>query len=330
MESLVVMSSNFWKNKKVLVTGHFGFLGSWLTKTLLSNEAKVVGLDIVKNRKMSVLSSSKKGLVSLKGDIANLKLINSVIDKYKPQIIFHLAAQAIVDKANKNPIRTFKSNIQGTWNMLEAARGRKFIESIVIASSDKAYGRHKVLPYKENASLKGDHPYDVSKSCTDLIAYTYYHTYGVPVNITRCGNIFGPGDSNFSRIIPDAIKSIIKDKTLIIRSDGKFTRDYIYVDDIAKGYMLLAQKAKRLNLFGEAFNFSCENPINVLELVKKIYKLSGKKNNFKITNIAQYEIKHQYLDSKKAKKILGWKPKYTLSQGIKESIKWYAKTIDKK
>jgi CDP-glucose 4,6-dehydratase len=250
-------------------------------------------------------------------------MVNKMINKYKPQVIFHIAAEAIVGEANKDPVKAFKSNIEGTWNILEASRGRKFIEAIVVASSDKAYGSHKVLPYKEDAPLKGSHPYDVSKSCADLICYAYWNTYRVPVCVTRCGNIYGPGDFNYSRVVPDAIRCAIQDKQFKIRSDGKFTRDYVYVEDIVNGYITLAEKMKKLKLYGEAFNFSDENPITVIEMVKKIYHLSEQKPDYKILNSAKYEIKHQYLCSKKARKVLSWKPEYSLDEGLKKTLKWY-------
>ena len=319
----------YWQNRKVLITGHEGFLGSWLTKVLLAKGAKVIGLDKVKNRPISVLNGLRNKVTCIKGDICNPKLLKSVIDEHRPQVIFHLAAEAIVNRASENPSQTFKSNVEGTWNILEAARGRKFIKSTVIASSDKAYGSHNTLPYKENAALKGKHPYDVSKSCADLIAYTYFHTYRVPVCITRCGNIFGPGDFNFSRIVPDAIRSALSGRKLLIRSDGKFTRDYIYVEDVVIGYMVLAQKMQKLKLFGEAFNFSNEKPISVLELTKFIYKSCQRDPNYKILNQAKYEIRYQYLSATKAKKVLKWQPKYTLREGLSKTINWYNKTFQK-
>ncbi len=264
------MKNNFWKNKKVLITGYEGFLGSQLTSTLLNYGAKIWGLDIITHRKHTVLSGEElKKINIIRGSVTNFSLVSKIIRENKIEYIFHLAAEALVDECLKNPVRGFSSNIKGTWNVLEAARNNNTIKAIVIASSDKAYGSHKELPYKEGAPLRGNHPYDVSKSCADLIAYTYYHTYNLPVCVTRCGNIFGPGDFNFSRIIPDAIRSAIKGRTLIIRSDGKFTRDYIHVDDIVNGYILLAQKMQKLKLFGEAFNFSDEKPISVLKLVKR-------------------------------------------------------------
>jgi len=313
----------FWKNKIVLVTGHEGFLGSWLTKILLSCGAKIVGVDKVKNRPISILKDLRKNIIGIKGDIVNLKFIDEIMNKYKPKIIFHLAAEAIVEEAYRNPIKTFKANIQGTWNVLEAARGKDFIEGILVSSSDKAYGSHKELPYNEKAALKGDHPYDVSKSCADLLSYTYFHTYGLAVCVTRCGNIYGPGDFHFSRIVPDTIRSVLTGKKLLIRSDGKFIRDYVYVEDIVSGYIMLAEKMRQLNLAGQAFNLSNENPISVLGLVKAIYKLTQTKPNYKILSRAKYEIKEQYLCSKKVRDLLSWKPKYGLEQGLLMTIEWY-------
>jgi CDP-glucose 4,6-dehydratase len=317
------MNKDFWKGKRVLITGYEGFLGSNLTKVLIDCGAYIAGVDIIKNKPLSVLDGFRKDIVCIKGNINNLKFVKNIINKYKPQVIFHLAAEAIVGECNKNPVKAFKSNIEGTWNILEALRAKKFVEAIVVASSDKAYGSHKTLPYKEGAALKGNHPYDVSKSCADLICYTYWNTYRAPVCVTRCGNIYGPGDLNYSRVVPDAIRCSLKNMQFKIRSDGKFTRDYVYVEDIVNGYITLAEKMKKLKLCGEAFNFSDENPITVMELVKKIYRLENKNPDYKVLNKARYEIKHQYLCSRKARRILGWGPKYTLEKGLKKSIDWY-------
>jgi len=322
-----IKNRQFWVNKTALVTGHEGFLGSWLSKTLIDRGCKVIGLDKITNRPGSVLNNGfRKKIVGIRGNVANLKLVKNLFDKYKPDIVFHLAAEAIVNRANKNPVRTFKSNIQGTWNILEGARDKKFIKAIIVASSDKAYGSQDNLPYREDSTpLKGSHPYDVSKSCADLLCHTYYNTFNIPVCVTRCGNIYGPGDHNFSRLIPDTVKSAAKNKTLLIRSNGKFTRDYIYVADVISGYLTLAKKMQNKKVHGEAFNFSNEKPVSVLEIVKLAYQLSGKEPNYKILNLAKHEIKDQYLSAKKARRDLGWKPDYTLKEGLNKTILHYKK-----
>ena len=322
MENLEkIKNRRFWRNKTVLVTGHEGFLGSWLSKTLIDLNANVIGLDIVKYRPNSVLNCCKSKVVCIKGNVSDFRLVKKTITRYKPAVIFHLAAEAIVGRANKNPSRTFKSNIEGTWNILEASRNKKFVKAIVAASSDKAYGCHKDLPYREDTTpLKGSHPYDVSKSCADLLCYTYYNTYNVPVCVTRCGNIYGYGDHNLSRLVPDAMRSAIEDLMLVIRSDGKFTRDYIYVEDIVSGYIKLAEAMTDKKIHGEAFNFSNEDPISVIDLVKLINKTAGKEDNYTISNSAKYEIRNQFLSSEKAKKILKWLPRYTLEEGLKKTM----------
>ena len=318
------MNKKFWKNLNVLITGYEGFLGSNLTRRMISYGAKITGVDIEVGKKGNVLARGDyKRITVIKGSVTNPRLLKGIISRHKPEIVFHLAAEAIVGKCNKYPMRTFKTNIEGTWNVLEACRNNNAVRAIVIASSDKAYGSHKILPYKEIAPLCGSHPYDVSKSCADLIAHSYHHTYKLPVAITRCANLYGPGDPNFSRIVPEAIKCALLDKTLIIRSDGKFTRDYLYVLDAVNGYVLLAEKLNSLRLAGEAFNLSQERPVTVLELVNKISQILNKKANYKVLNVAKYEIKDQYLSSAKARRILNWKPQYTLIEGLKETIGWY-------
>ena len=308
----------------MLITGHEGFLGSNLTKMLIPSGARIVGLDIDTKRKNTIFTAEDyKKFVTVKGSVADYGLLKKIISGYKIDAVFHLAAEAIVGKCLNDPMLAFSSNIEGTWKMLDACRNSATVRAVVIASSDKAYGSHKALPYREDASLHGDHPYDVSKSCADLIAYTYFHTYGLPVAVTRCGNIYGPGDFNFSRIVPEAIRCALSGRDIEIRSDGKFTRDYVFVEDIAAGYILLAEKLRKLNLGGEAFNFSDENPITVVEFVKKIYRAAGINPRYKILNKAKYEIKHQYLASKKARKILGWKPRHDLAGGLGLTVGWY-------
>ncbi|HOX55143.1 MAG: GDP-mannose 4,6-dehydratase [Candidatus Omnitrophica bacterium] len=324
-----MINKKFWKNKKVFISGYEGFLGSNLTKKLISLGADVVGLDIKVRRKETILCPSDYNKIKvIKGSIADYHLIKNIIEKNKIEVVFHLAAEAIVGKCLQNPRKTFISNIKGTWELLEVCRYTKTVKSIVVASSDKAYGSHKKLPYKEDTPLRGEHPYDVSKSCADLITYAYFHTFGLPVAITRCGNIYGPGDFNFNRIVPDAIRCALTDRRLMIRSDGKFIRDYIFIDDIVDAYLLLAEKIRKSKQYGEALNFSNENPISVLKLVKIIYESFNKKPNFRVLNQARYEIRNQYLSSKKSKEILGWQPRYSLKNGINKTIDWY-KTLSR-
>lgn len=321
---IVFMNNKFWENKSVLITGFEGFLGSNFTKTLLTTKAKIIGLDIKTGRKETIFCPDDyKKMAVYEGNAADYKLVKKILRKHSIKVIFHLAAEAIVSRSHDNPRKAFESNIAGTWEVLEASRQQGNIKAIVVASSDKAYGAYKKLPYLEDTPLTANHPYDVSKSCADLIAYTYAHTYELPVAITRCGNIFGPGDFNFSRIIPDAIRCALNKKTLLIRSDGKFTRDYVFVDDIVNGYIILAEKLQKLKLAGEAFNFSNENPITVIKLLSNLYKIINKKPDYKILNHAKYEIKHQYLCAAKARKVLGWKPYYNLNGGLKNTVNWY-------
>jgi CDP-glucose 4,6-dehydratase len=326
-----IMGNNgFWNRKKVLITGNEGFLGSNLTIRLLELNADVVGLDIDVKRDRTILTAQDyRKLKTLRGDVADHVTISSILEQYRPEVIFHLAAEAIVGECNKIPVKAFKSNIEGTWNILEASRCNNVVKAIVVASSDKAYGCHTQLPYKEDAPLIGRHPYDVSKSCADLIAYTYFYTYKAPVAITRCGNIYGPGDFNMSRIVPEAMRCALTGEVLKIRSDGKFTRDYVYVDDIVNGYILLAEQLQKKKLGGEAFNFSNENPLSVVEFVDKINKISGGRLRYKILNQAKYEIKHQYLAAKKARRVLGWKPKCEIGEGVKRTLNWYREYLDK-
>lgn len=320
--------SNSLNNKNILITGFEGFLGSNLTRQLIADGANVVGLDIKTRRKETILTDNDYKMIKVvKGSVVDTDLVGRLLKKYSIDIVFHLAAEAIVGSSIEEPVKTFVINISGTWTVLECCRKSQRVKAVVIASSDKAYGSHKELPYKEDASLRGDHPYDVSKSCADLIAYTYYHTYGLPVAITRCGNIYGPGDFNFSRIVPDTIRCMLSGRKLIIRSDGKFTRDYVYVKDIADGYILLALNLVKGRFAGESFNFSNEDPITVKSLVEKICALAGKKPLYQIINKASYEIKHQYLASGKARKMLDWEPSYTLKQGLQETIQWYRKAL---
>lgn len=324
------MVSEFWKNKNVFVTGGTGFLGSYLVKKLINYGANVTVLvrDYVPQSNIYAGEEHKKVNI-VNGKLEDYLVIERILGEYEIDTIFHLAAQAIVGIANRNPLNTFLSNIQGTWNILEAARRSPLIKQIIVASSDKAYGDQEKLPYDENMPLQGKHPYDVSKSCADLIAQAYYETYKLPVCITRCGNLYGGGDLNFNRIIPQTIKSILNEEAPVIRSDGSFIRDYFYVEDAVDAYIKLAEKVQELNLGGQAFNFSNEIQLTVLELVDKILKIMGSDLKPIILNEGSNEIKHQYLSAKKARDILGWFPQYTIDDGLNKTIEWYKDFLKK-
>ncbi|HIH17785.1 MAG TPA: NAD-dependent epimerase/dehydratase family protein [Nanoarchaeota archaeon] len=321
--------ANFWTDKRVLVTGSAGFLGCWLCNILVENGACVTGLDIeIKPKSNFYNFNLKKRIKQLHVDVTNYALLRKIFSQEEPEIVFHLAAQPLVTLANKNPLPTFENNIKGTWNVLEAARNSRSMNGVVVASSDKAYGIHETLPYTEDAPLRGAYPYDVSKSAADLITQAYSKTYGLPVGITRSGNFYGGGDLYFDRIVPGTIKSLIFDEAPIIRSDGRFVRDYIYIKDVANAYMLLAKKLKQVR--GEAFNLTTEEPLDVLALVSTISRLMGKQHlKPSILNIAKAEIREQYLSGKKARELLDWSAKYSLGESLKETITWYKQYFDK-
>lgn len=316
---------NFWLNRNVFITGGTGFLGSYLILELLKRKANVVTLirDLPAKRR-SILFDDIDKVTVVRGEVEDYQLLERILNEYEIEIVFHLAAQTIVEIANRNPLSTFETNIRGTWNLLEACRRNPHVKRIIIASSDKAYGVQKELPYHEGTPLKGNHPYDVSKSCADLISYTYYNTYKLPVCVTRCGNFYGGGDMNFNRLIPGTIRSVIYNQRPVIRSDGNYIRDYIYIKDAVHAYLLLAEKMEDDRIHGEAFNFSNEVQITVLDLTRKILSLMERDDLQPIIkNEAPNEIRHQYLSSKKAQDILNWYPGYSLEQGLKETIMWY-------
>lgn len=318
------MADKFWKDRNVFVTGCTGLLGSWLTKALVESGANVTGLirDLVPKSNLNWSGFNDK-INIVRGEVEDYFLLQRVMDEYEIDTVFHLAAQTIVTIANRNPISTFESNIKGTWNVLEACRRALLVRRAIVASSDKAYGDQEALPYNENTPLEGKHPYDVSKSCTDLLCGAYFETYKLPVCVTRCGNFYGGGDLNFNRIVPGTIRSVLNKEPPIIRSDGLLVRDYFYIEDGVEAYLLLAEKMEKLGIQGEAFNFSNEIQVTVLELVEKILKVMKSNLKPKILRESTNEIKHQYLSAKKARETLKWKPKYTLEEGLRRTIKWY-------
>jgi CDP-glucose 4,6-dehydratase len=317
--------NSFWQDRPTLVTGATGLVGSWLVRRLRAAGADVVCLvrDWVPQSEL-VRSHAIEQVKVVRGDVRDGALLERALGEYEIDTVFHLAAQTIVGIANRNPVSTFETNIGGTWALLEACRRSPKVRGVVVASSDKAYGDQEQLPYTEDAPLQGRHPYDVSKSCTDLLALTYAHSYQTPVCVTRCGNFYGGGDLNWNRIVPGTIRSALRGQRPIIRSDGLFVRDYFYVEDGAAAYMLLAERlAADPKLAGEAFNFSNELQINVLELVKRILDKLGSRLEPDVRNEASNEIRHQYLSAAKARRMLRWEPLFTLDQGLAATIAWY-------
>ena len=329
MEGLGINTA-FWRDRSTLVTGATGLVGSWLVKRLRAAQADVVALvrDWVPASE-AVRSGVLDQITVVRGDVRDQALLERVLGEFEIDTVIHLAAQTIVGIANRNPISTFETNIQATWGLLEACRRSPKVKQIVMASSDKAYGDQAILPYDETTPLQGQHPYDVSKSCADLIAQTYAKTYASPVVITRCGNFYGGGDLNFNRISPGTSRSILRNERPVIRSDGLFVRDYFYVEDGAAAYMHLAEQlAKRPDeLRGHAFNFSNESPVTVTQIVAEV--LRGLESNLvpDIRNEANNEIRKQFLSAAKARKMLNWGPLFTLPEGLRATIRWYGEFL---
>jgi CDP-glucose 4,6-dehydratase len=320
----------FWRHRKVAVTGGTGFLGSHLVGTLVDMEADVTVIvrDSVPLGPIHEHWWSK--VTRVQGDIRDQELMERVLVESEVRTVLHLAAQTQVGVANHNPVSSFDSNIRGTWALLEAVRRSPLVKQTVLASSDKAYGTQPVLPYTEEMPLSAIHPYDVSKAAADMIAASYAHSFDVVLSITRCGNFYGPGDTNWERLFPGTIRLLLDGQRPVIRSDGTLTRDYIYVDDGARSYLQLAETLEaRPELAGEAFNFSSESPLSVLEVVAAMQKAVGTSFEPDILNIASGEIPHQYLSAEKAIKVLGWKPKYTFEEGVDLTVAWYRDVLRK-
>lgn len=321
----MTQNSTFWRDRPTLVTGGTGLVGEWLVRRLLAHGADVTVLvrDWVPRR--ALLQAEMLGGVNiLRGDVCDQALLERALGEYEINTVIHLAAQTIVGIANRNPVSTFESNIQGTWSLLEACRRSPLVKQIVAASSDKAYGVHEQLPYDETAPLQGVYPYDVSKSCGDLIAKCYATSYGVPVAITRCGNFYGGGDLNWNRIIPGTIRSVLRGERPVIRSDGSYVRDYFYVEDGAAAYMHLAEQLSgRPELRGEAFNFSNEYQFSVLDVVRQVLDAMGSPLQPMVLNEASNEIPRQFLSAAKARRMLNWTPSFSFQEGLRTTIQWY-------
>jgi CDP-glucose 4,6-dehydratase len=318
--------SAFWLDRPTLVTGATGLVGGWLVRLLIQSGADVVCLvrDWVPQSEL-VRARLVEQVKVVRGDVRDQSELERVLGEYEIDTVIHLAAQTIVGIANRNPVSTFETNVAGTWSLLEACRRSPAVKQIVVASSDKAYGEHETLPYTEAAPLQGRHPYDASKSCADLIAQTYAATYGLPVAITRCGNFYGGGDLNWNRIVPGTIRSVLRGQRPVIRSNGHYVRDYFYAEDGALANVILAEQLEQNpDLRGEAFNFSNEIQVTVIELVRRILALMASELDPDIRAEATNEIPHQYLSAEKARRVLGWRPRFTLEDGLRRTIDWYA------
>ena len=327
------VSPGSWSERRVLVTGATGFIGSWLVKELLGRDVHVVALVLEAHADSELCRSGDLDRVTVvHGALEDSRVLYESLGQHEIDTVFHLGAQTIVGTAHLGlsyrpgyPLSTFESNIRGTYNLREACRVHAdTVRSVVIASSDKAYGEQPVLPYTEDMTLSGQHPYEVSKSCADMIAQSYHKTYALPVGIARCCNVYGGGDLNWSRIVPGTIRSLLEGKNPIVRSDGAYVRDYIYVKDVVDGYIRLAESLSRNEVKGEAFNFGNEKPVTVLELVGQIQTVLGRMNlESEIVNTAEGEIRSQYLSAAKARDVLCWRPRYDPEQGLRETVEWY-------
>jgi CDP-glucose 4,6-dehydratase len=325
--SRAAASTSFWRDRPVFVTGATGLVGGWLVRQLVAAGADIVALvrDWVPRSEL-VGAGLLEQVRVVRGDVRDQETLERALGEYEITTVIHLAAQTTVGVANRNPVSTLDTNIRGTWALLEACRRSPAVQQVVIASSDKAYGDQEVLPYQEEAPVLGRHPYDVSKSCADLVAQMYAKTYRLPVCVTRCGNFYGGGDLNWNRLVPGTIRSVIRGERPVIRSDGKFTRDYLYVEDGARAYVLLAERlAANPALAGEVFNFSYEQRMTVLELVDKILRAMDSDLVPDVRNEASNEIRDQYLDAAKARRMLGWAPAFTLETSLRATIDWYTR-----
>lgn len=320
----------YWLDRPVFVTGCTGILGSWLTMALVDAGAAVTGLirDEVPFTHLR-RSGYQDQIRVVRGDVTDYALIERALNEYEIDTVFHLAAQTIVPIADRAPLSTFETNVKGTWTVLEAARRSPRTEGVIVASSDKAYGAHEDLPYTEDVPLRGCYPYDVSKACADRIARSYAVTYGLPVSVTRCGNLYGGGDLNWSRLVPGTIRSVLRGRRPVVRSDGSLLRDYLYIPDAVDGYMTLAEQMDSPDVQGEAFNFGLDDPKSVMEVVQAIIDVSDQPTLEPLVLAeAKNEIQDQYLDSSKARRVLGWAPQHSLRTGLRATLTWYRDFLD--
>lgn len=326
---------SFWRDRNSFITGATGFVGSHIARALIEQGARVFCLERGDSSRSYSNSLDNLGIRAqvtvINGKVEDFALMERIINEYKIDAVFHLAAQALVGAANLSPLSTFETNIRGTYTLLEACRISKTVKRIVVASSDKAYGTSEKTPSAKNHSLDGLYPYEASKVCTDVLARSFAYTYNTPVVVTRFANIYGPGDLNISRIVPGTIVSVLKNESPIIRSDGTPKREFVFADDVARAYLMLAEKIEDVQ--GEAFNFGSGEPIQMLDLVQRIIKFVGKEGEIKPNILVKKnnldEFYDQHLGSEKATKILKWKPEININEGLKRTISWYEKNLEK-
>lgn len=324
------MSEPAWRGRRVLVTGVTGMVGSWLVKELLERDAWVVGLVRDADPRSELYRSGDVNRISVvNGRLEDFRTVERAVNEHAVDVVFHLGAQTIVGAARRSPLPTFESNIRGTYNLLEACRRHAdLVGRVVVASSDKAYGTQRDLPYTESSPLEGTGPYEVSKTCADLLARAYHETYGLPVAVARCGNVYGGGDLNWSRIVPGTVRSLLRDERPVVRSDGTYVRDYIYVKDVVDAYLDLAGALDDDGVPGEAFNFSTETPLSVLEIVDRIRSLMDRDGlEPRVLDQAHGEIREQHLSAAKARDRLGWMPRWELEEGLTETVDWYRRAL---
>jgi CDP-glucose 4,6-dehydratase len=330
MEDLALSVADFpraaWSGRRVLITGAGGFVGSWLADALSRQGATVTAIlrDQVAGSNFDRLHLGARVDV-VRGSITDSRLIERVLNEHEVDTCFHLAAQAIVTAANRSPVSTFSSNVQGTWTVLEACRVSKLVRAVIVASSDKAYGTQPELPYTEDMPLLGVNPYDASKACTEILVRSYSHTFDLPVVVARCANIYGGGDLNYSRLIPGTVRSVLNGERPIIRSDGTPVRDYLYVLGAVAAYLTLAEQIERAGVRSQPFNFGTSRPLSAIQLVHMILSLCDRTDLVpEIRGVAHsHEIDRQYLSSAKAAAVLGWSARVNLEEGLHHAINWY-------
>jgi len=318
----------------VLVTGAPGFIGAWLAQRLLDEGARVV----VSRRDVDPRSRFRTEGVEarceiVQADVTDYQAVLRLLSEHEVQVVFHLAAQPIVGIANRSPMSTFETNVRGTYTLLEACRAKgvvgKPVERVIVASSDHAYGEQEEPPYREDFALNARYPYDVSKACTDMIARSYAATYDLPVAVTRLANVYGGGDRNWSRIVPDLARALVRGERPVIRSDGTPERDYLYVEDAVDAYLAVAKSLELPKLRGRAWNAGWGRPVSVLDMVQRLIAVSGKElePDVRGTRAPDAELDRLYLDCTAIREELGWSPRWELDRGLRAAWEWYERHL---